>query len=264
MIGIERVMDAIALHLGLDALQVRKANLYGGSGRDVTPYHQQVTDNVIPEIIGALEKETNYAKRRAAVKAFNAAHRWQKKGLALTPVKFGISFTTKHLNQAGALVHVYSDGSVHLNHGGTEMGQGLMVKVAQVVAEEFQIDVDRVKVTATHTGKVPNTSATAASSGSDLNGMAAQAAARTIKERLLDFVAESRGLPKDQIRFQSNKVFIGNDFVTFDDLVHEPIWRASPCRPPDFIKPPTSIMTATAIRADLFIISLMARHCLKW
>ncbi|GER08739.1 hypothetical protein JCM17843_30490 [Kordiimonadales bacterium JCM 17843] len=221
MIGIERVMDAIALHLGLDALQVRKANLYGGPGRDVTPYHQQVTDNVIPEIIGALEKETDYAKRRAAVKAFNAAHRWQKKGLALTPVKFGISFTTKHLNQAGALVHVYSDGSVHLNHGGTEMGQGLMVKVAQVVAEEFQIDVDRVKVTATHTGKVPNTSATAASSGSDLNGMAAQAAARTIKERLVDFIAESRGLPKDQIRFQSNKVFIGNDFVTFDDLVHE-------------------------------------------
>src|SRR5439155_15592721 len=124
---------------------------------------------------------------------FNQASPWLKKGLALTPVKFGISFTTTHLNQAGALVHLYTDGSVHLNHGGTEMGQGLFIKVAQVVAEELQIDLDRVKITATNTGKVPNTSATAASSGSDINGMAAQAAARTLKQRLAELAAGPYG-----------------------------------------------------------------------
>ena len=150
----------------------------------------EVTDCVIAEMVDELEASSDYRARREAVRAFNAASPVLKKGIALTPVKFGISFTTTHLNQAGALVHVYKDGSVHLNHGGTEMGQGLFVKVAQVVAEEFQIDLDRVKITATTTAKVPNTSATAASSGSDLNGMAARNAAHTIKARLVAFAAE--------------------------------------------------------------------------
>jgi xanthine dehydrogenase large subunit len=134
-------------------------------------------------------------------------------------VKFGISFTLTHLNQAGALVHVYTDGSVHLNHGGTEMGQGLYVKVAQVVADEFGIALDRVKVTATTTGKVPNTSPTAASSGSDLNGMAAKDAAETIRGRLVEFASASFSVAPDQIRFEGGQVFIGNKSLPFADLV---------------------------------------------
>jgi xanthine dehydrogenase large subunit len=221
MIGIEHVIDAVARHLGKDPLTVRKLNLYGKSGRDVTPYHQTVEDNVLPEIIAELEATADYAKRRAAVVAYNAASPILKKGLALTPVKFGISFTTSHLNQAGALLHVYTDGSVHLNHGGTEMGQGLFIKVAQVVAEELQVDLDRVKITATNTGKVPNTSATAASSGSDLNGMAAQAAARTIKQRLIDFAATHYGVPSSEVEFHPNRVRIGDQEIPFPALVKQ-------------------------------------------
>jgi xanthine dehydrogenase large subunit len=188
MMAIERVMDAVADRLGLDPLAVRQANLYG-PGRDVTPYHMIVEDNVAPDIMAELAESAGYAGRREAVDAFNAAHKILRKGLALTPVKFGISFTTTHLNQAGALVLVYADGSIHLNHGGTEMGQGLMIKVAQVVADVFAVPVDTVKVSSTRTDKVPNTSATAASSGSDLNGMAAKNAAEMIKRRLDDFAA---------------------------------------------------------------------------
>ncbi|HEV2818690.1 MAG TPA: xanthine dehydrogenase molybdopterin binding subunit [Allosphingosinicella sp.] len=188
MMAIERTIDAIAAHLGRDPLAVRQANLYG-PGRDVTPYHMKVGDNVAPEIIAELAESAGYAARREAVARFNATHRILRKGLALTPVKFGISFTTTHLNQAGALVLVYADGSIHLNHGGTEMGQGLMIKVAQVVADVFAVPIESVKISATRTDKVPNTSATAASSGADLNGMAARIAAEKIKQRLDDFAA---------------------------------------------------------------------------
>ena len=192
MMAIERVLDAIAFHLGRDPLAVRRANLYG-PGRDVTPYHQTVEDNVAPEIIAELAEQAGYAARREAAASFNARHRILKKGLALTPVKFGISFTTTHLNQAGALVLVYADGSIHLNHGGTEMGQGLMIKVAQVVADVFAVPIESVKIEATRTDKVPNTSATAASSGSDLNGLAAKQAAETIRRRLDAFAATQPG-----------------------------------------------------------------------
>jgi xanthine dehydrogenase large subunit len=188
MMAIERVMDVIAVHLGLDPLALRQANLYG-PGRDVTPYHMIVEDNVAPEIMAELAESADYAARRESVAEFNASHTILRKGLALTPVKFGISFTTTHLNQAGALVLVYADGSIHLNHGGTEMGQGLMIKVAQVVADVFGVPIESVKISATRTDKVPNTSATAASSGSDLNAMAARNAATTIRERLDAFAA---------------------------------------------------------------------------
>jgi xanthine dehydrogenase large subunit len=218
MMGIERVMDAIAHKLGKDPLAVRKANLYGKRERNVTPYHQTVEDNIAPDIIAALETKADYRARRAAVAAFNAKNTVLKRGLALTPVKFGISFTTTHLNQAGALVHVYADGSVHLNHGGTEMGQGLMTKVAQVVAEEFSIDLEAVKITATTTGKVPNTSATAASAGADLNGMAAQAAARTIKERLIAFAAAEFKCRPDEVVFRDNQVLAGTHHMRFAEL----------------------------------------------
>ena len=218
MMAIERVIDAIAWELGLDPLDVRKANLYG-PGRDVTPYGQTVEDHdVAPALIEQLERSSNYRGRRKEIAAFNARSPILKRGIALTPVKFGISFTLTHMNQAGALVHVYQDGSVHLNHGGTEMGQGLFQKVAQVAAEEFGIGLDRVHITATSTDKVPNTSATAASSGTDLNGMAVQLAARQIKSRLVDFASETWNVPEDLISFRDDRVFIGNESVPFGEL----------------------------------------------
>jgi xanthine dehydrogenase large subunit len=218
MMAAERVIDAIAWTLGLDPLDVRKRNLYG-PGRDLTPYGMRVTDNILPELVDTLERSSQYRARRHLVSAFNATSPIIKRGLALTPVKFGIAFTTGHLNQAGALVHVYQDGSVHLNHGGTEMGQGLFVKVAQVVAEEFGIDLDRVTITATTTAQVPNTSATAASSGSDLNGMAARAAAAAIKRRLVAFAAELFDVNPSTIEFRDNQVVTGNHAMGFSELV---------------------------------------------
>src|SRR5690606_28062150 len=181
MVAIEEVMDAVARSLGKDPLEVRKTNYYGKTERNVTHYHQTVEHNVIHEMTAELEESAEYAKRRREIIEFNQKSPVLKKGLAMTPVKFGISFTATFLNQAGALIHIYTDGSIHLNHGGTEMGQGLNTKVAQVVAEVFQVDISRIQITATNTDKVPNTSPTAASSGADLNGMAAKNAAETIK-----------------------------------------------------------------------------------
>jgi xanthine dehydrogenase large subunit len=215
MMGIERVMDAIAADLGLDALAVRKANLYG-PGRDQTPFQMTVEDNVAPQIIADLEASSDYAARRATVDAFNAENRWLKKGIALTPVRFGISFTTTHLNQAGALIQLYADGSILLNHGGTEMGQGLMVKVAQVVAEEFGVSLDKVRVSSTRTDKVPNTSATAASAGADLNGMAALDAARTLRRRLSEFLAAKYGVALESITFADDTVQVGKQNFGFE------------------------------------------------
>jgi len=221
MIGIERVIEDIARALGKDPLDVRMINLYGEAGRNTTPFGMKVEDNVAPEILTTLAESAQYRARRDEIRAFNADSQYLKKGIAITPVKFGISFTTTHLNQAGALVHIYADGSVHLNHGGTEMGQGLFTKVAQVVAEEFQIDIDHIKITATTTAKVPNTSATAASSGSDLNGMAALDAARQIKRRLVEFAAEKYDCPKDRISFRNNNVYIENKKIAFADLTQQ-------------------------------------------
>ncbi len=218
MMGIERAMDAIAWSLRKDPLDVRLANLYGVSG-DQTPYGQVVTDSVSLELMTELEASSDYRARRAAIEAWNAENPWLKRGLALTPVKFGISFTANHLNQAGALVHVYTDGSIHLNHGGTEMGQGLNVKVAQVVADVFQVPLSAVKISATRTDKVPNTSATAASSGSDLNGMAAQNAAQQIKARLVDFAAKEFDCAAATVIFGPDGVTAGETKLTFTELV---------------------------------------------
>jgi len=187
MFAIEGVIAAVARRLGLDPLDVRKRNLYGPAPRNVTHYGMTLKDNVAPELIAELEQRSAYRARRAQVAQFNASNKLFKKGLALTPVKFGIAYTATPMNQGGALVHLYTDGSVHLNHGGTEMGQGLFIKVAQMVADEFQIPLERVRVSATSTGKVPNTSPTAASSGTDINGEAARAACRVLKERLAPF-----------------------------------------------------------------------------
>jgi len=191
MFAIEGVIAAVARRLGLDPLDVRKRNLYGKAERNLTHYGMTIRDNVAPELIEELERDSDYRVRRAAIGRWNTEHPFIRRGLALTPVKFGISFTAIPMNQAGALVHVYTDGSVAVNHGGTEMGQGLMVKVQQIVAAEFGIPLQAVRITATSTGKVPNTSPTAASSGTDLNGEAARAACRVLQERLAPFAGAS-------------------------------------------------------------------------
>ncbi|MDN5787885.1 xanthine dehydrogenase molybdopterin binding subunit [Pseudorhodobacter sp.] len=180
-----------------------------------TPYHMPVEDFIGHEIVAALEESSGYAARKAAIAEWNKASPVLKRGIALTPVKFGISFTLTHLNQAGALVHVYQDGSIHLNHGGTEMGQGLFQKVAQVAAGVFGVGLDMVKITATDTAKVPNTSATAASSGSDLNGMAAQAAAITIRDRMAEFLAALHQAKPSDVRFEDGRVRVGGDDYSF-------------------------------------------------
>jgi xanthine dehydrogenase large subunit len=217
MVFAERMMEAVAIRTGHDALDVRKRNLYS-KGRDLTPYGMRVEDNILLPLIERLEQTSDYRSRREAISRFNAASRVLRKGLSLTPVKFGISFTLTHMNQAGALVHVYTDGSIHLNHGGTEMGQGLYVKVAQVVAEEFGVPLEHVRISATSTAQVPNTSPTAASSGTDLNGMAARKAASEIKNRLIAFAARRWKVPKARIRFEAGRVILGNQSISFAEL----------------------------------------------
>jgi xanthine dehydrogenase large subunit len=215
----ERIVEEVAFATGLDPLEVRRRNLYREG--DLTPYHQPIEDVPLEAILDELEHRVGYRERRRAIAAFNAQSPVLKKGVALTPVKFGISFTATWYNQAGALLHVYRDGSVLLAHGGVEMGQGLFVKVAQVVAHELALDLDRIRPATTDTGKVPNTSATAASSGSDLNGMAAQAAARTLKERLTAFAVERWSVPAEQIVWLPGRLRVGNQEIPWEDLVAE-------------------------------------------
>ncbi len=217
----EVVIDSIARHLGLDPLQVRRANFYGVGERNHTPYDQGVSDNVIHALVDRLVASSDYAARRAQAAAYNASSAVLKKGLALTPVKFGISFNVPHLNQAGALVHVYTDGSVLVNHGGTEMGQGLNTKVAQVVAHELGLPFAAVRCTATATDKVANTSATAASTGADLNGMAAQDAARTIRQRLAAFFTERHGGNAEHVCFAGGVVSNGSVALPFAEVVRQ-------------------------------------------
>jgi len=229
MVGIERVMDHVAHALSKDPLAVRRVNFYPAGGpapqspeapsprsisekkkRNTTPYGQEVEDFVLHELVARLESDAEYQSRRRKIAAWNATNPVLKRGMALTPVKFGISFTLTHLNQAGALVHVYQDGSIQLNHGGTEMGQGLFQKVAQVAAQGFGVGLDVVRITATDTGKVPNTSATAASSGSDLNGMAVKAACDTIRDRMAAHLAPDGGA-----RFVDGQVHLHGEVISF-------------------------------------------------
>ncbi len=233
VIGIERVMDHIAFDLGLDPLAVRRVNFYDAmppapgalppDPQDIskqkkaqtTPYHMPVEDFIGHEMVAALAESCDYADASQRNCAWNANSPLLKRGIALTPVKFGISFTLTHLNQAGALVHVYQDGSIQLNHGGTEMGQGLFQKVAQVAAGVFGVEHQQVRITATDTGKVPNTSATAASSGSDLNGMATQAACEIIRSRMAAFLGDKFGVAASSVRFEAGMVRVAGEAFAF-------------------------------------------------
>ncbi len=219
VIAAERMIEEVAYALGRDPLEIRRANFYR-DGADITPYHQRVEDNILARLVDELEESAQYQARRRAVLDWNAKGGIIRKGIALTPVKFGISFTATWYNQAGALVHVYNDGSIHLNHGGTEMGQGLYTKVAQVVAEAFQCDIGRIKITKTTTEKVPNTSATAASSGTDLNGMAALDACNQIKARLVDFAARHWSVAPEAVQFLPGRVAVGAQAIPFADFIH--------------------------------------------
>jgi xanthine dehydrogenase large subunit len=221
-IAIENIIDEIARRLGRDALDIRKINFYGrndAEGRNVTQYGQKIVDNVIHELVDELEASSDYRTRRAAIAAFNQRSPVLKKGLALTPLKFGIAFNMTHFNQAGALVHVYTDGSVLVNHGGTEMGQGINTKVCQVVAHELGIDLAMVRASATDTSKVANTSATAASTGADLNGKAAQDAAHTIRQRLATFAATLFGVEATEVSFAHGLVLSGSHSLPFPEVV---------------------------------------------
>ena len=224
MLAIEAVIDHVARERGLDPDDVRRVNYYSAARGDTTHYGQVIEDELIVEMVEKLEGLADYRERKRAVAEFNDRNRVLKKGIALMPSKFGISFNVVHLNQAGALVHVYTDGSVHLGHGGVEMGQGLFVKVAQVVASTFQIDIDRIRNAPTSTDQVPNTSATSASSGSDLNGMAARDAALKIRDRMARVAARQFEVGIGQVEFLDNSVRAGEASISFAELA-ELCWR---------------------------------------
>ncbi len=221
IVAIEAIIDTISRTMGLDPNHMRAVNYYGPDTGETTPYGQEVPENRISEVVDRLMESAAWAARRKEIDAHNAANPVIRRGLAMMPVKFGISFNLTALNQAGALVHVYQDGSVHLNHGGTEMGQGLFTKVAQVVAEVFQIGIGQIKITSTNTGKVPNTSATAASTGSDINGAAAFRAATKIKSRMVEAAAKHFAVSPEAIKLRDGKVSGGGKSMTFAELAHK-------------------------------------------
>ena len=221
MMAIENIMDNISRFLKKDPSEIRKRNFYKKNNRNITHYGMKIEDNVINEIFSKLKKKSNYKKRYLKVKEFNSKNNYIKKGLAITPVKFGISFTTIHLNQAGALVHIYTDGSVHLNHGGIEMGQGTNTKIAQLVANEFGLPFEKVKISSTNTSKVPNTSASAASSTTDLNGAAALNAVSKIKKNLEKFIKLKYNISSNNVIYEKGLIKIKNKSFNFKKIINE-------------------------------------------
>ncbi|MEM7016386.1 MAG: molybdopterin cofactor-binding domain-containing protein, partial [Pseudomonadota bacterium] len=218
MLVAEAAMDELAHAAGIDALEFRKRNLYA-PGRDITPYHQKIEQPILLDLMTTLEAQTDYQVRQAAARAFNAQHTQFKKGLALTPVQFGISFTVTHLNQAGALVNIFKDGSVEVNHAGTEMGQGLYTKIQQIAAEALGVEAEQIVPCATQTDKVPNGSPTAASSGSDLNGMAVLNACEKLKSRLVGFLQENHDWPVAPVVFADGKIACESLSMDFNEAI---------------------------------------------
>ena len=214
---IESIIDNIANYLNIDPYKVRALNLYRKN--NITHFGMKITDNNIDEIYNKLLNSSKYIKRRKEIDKFNSSNRYLKKGLAITPAKFGISFTTTHLNQGGALVHIYTDGTVHLNHGGVEMGQGLMTKISQITANSFGIDTNKIKITATNTEKVANTSASAASASTDINGAAALNAINKIKNNIFIFLRNNFNFNGNFVKYENNYVYFGRNKITFKKLI---------------------------------------------
>ena len=222
MMAIENVIDNIARYLEKDPAEVRKINFYGKKNNNTTHYGMKIKDNVINELFEELKIKSDYKNRVQKIKKFNKKNKFKKKGIAITPVKFGISFTTIHLNQAGALVHIYTDGSVHMNHGGIEMGQGTHTKIAQLVSHSLGLPYEKVQITATNTSKVPNTSASAASSTTDLNGAAALNAVSKIKSNLNNFLKKKYKIfSKIEPIYKNGFIYIGNRVFNFDQIIKE-------------------------------------------
>ncbi len=221
MMAIENVIDNIARYLHKDPYQIRKNNFYKKNKKNITHYGMKIEDNVIQEIFNKLLKKSNYKKRYSKIKKFNLTNKYLKKGIAITPVKFGISFTTTHLNQAGALVHIYTDGSVHLNHGGVEMGQGTNTKIAQLVANELGLPFEKIKISSTNTSKVPNTSASAASSTTDLNGAAALDAISKIKKNLESFIKKKYNIKNIKILYEKGLIKFNKRSFKFETIIKE-------------------------------------------
>ena len=221
MMCIENIIDNIAKFLKLDASIVRKRNFYQKNSKNITHYNMKIEDNIINELFNKLLETSNYKNRYKQIKKFNNNSKFLKKGISITPLKFGISFTTTFLNQAGALVNIYTDGSVHINHGGVEMGQGTLTKIAQLAANELGLPFERIKITSTNTSKVPNTSASAASATTDLNGAAVLNAINKLKENLHAYVKKTYSYNTQNVKYKNQMIIFKNKKFKFNDLIKE-------------------------------------------
>ncbi|MDC6447841.1 xanthine dehydrogenase molybdopterin binding subunit [Alphaproteobacteria bacterium] len=220
MLCIENILENISQKLNKDSCEIRKINFYKNKTKNKTHYGMKITDNVISDIFNQLINKSQYYKRKKDIEKFNCKNKILKKGISITPVKFGISFTTTHLNQAGALVHIYTDGSIHLNHGGIEMGQGLMTKLAQITSHEFGLNYNSIKITSTDTEKVPNTSASAASATTDLNGGAIINSISKIKSNLNTFIYDYFNT-NSIIKYENENVYFDRRKISFKELINK-------------------------------------------
>ena len=253
MFCIENIIENIADHLKIEAHKVRIKNFYKIKKNNITHYNMKVEDNIIQEIFTDLIRSSNYIKRRKLINNFNKKNSIFKKGMSITPVKFGISFTTTHLNQAGALIHVYTDGSIHLNHGGVEMGQGLMIKIAQLTAKEFGVNINDIKITSTNTEKIPNTSASAASASTDLNGAAAINAINRIKNNLKSFIKTEYEYKANKIIYKNNQVIFGNTKISFKKLIAEAYMNRISLSSNGFYKTPKIYVNKKTLKGRPFL-----------
>jgi xanthine dehydrogenase large subunit len=235
MFCIENIIENIAQKLNQEASEIRKINFYKDKIKNTTHYGMKITDNVIEDIFNKLIKKSNYKKRKIEIDNFNKKNKVLKKGIAITPVKFGISFTTTHLNQGGALVHIYTDGSIHLNHGGIEMGQGLMTKLALVASNEFGLNYENIKISSTDTEKVPNTSASAASATTDINGAAIVNAINNIKSGLNEFIYDYFKT-NSKIKYENNFVYFDKRKISFKELINTAYLNRIPLSSSGFYK----------------------------
>ena len=235
MFCIENIIENIAQKLNREASEIRKINFYKDKIKNTTHYGMRITDNVIEDIFNKLIKKSNYKKRKIEIDNFNKKNKVLKKGIAITPVKFGISFTTTHLNQGGALVHIYTDGSIHLNHGGIEMGQGLMTKLALVASNEFGLNYENIKISSTDTEKVPNTSASAASATTDINGAAIVNAINNIKSGLNEFIYDYFKT-NSKIKYENNFVYFDKRKISFKELINTAYLNRIPLSSSGFYK----------------------------